>query len=456
MRTRAGDPNDVIADRSVCVLGLGYVGLTLAVAMADADFRVLGVETRGDVIDRLCRGESTIHEPGLADEMNSAVARGALQFAKCVPDGWTGTVFIITVGTPIDAARKSRIDIVERVTREVSARLKPNDLVIMRSTVKLGTTRSIVVPILDRAEVPYDLAFCPERTLEGNALEELRRLPQIVGAIDQRGAARAAAVFQSLTPTVVRVSDVETAEMIKLVDNAQRDVAFAYANEVARACDALGISAIEVIDAGKLGYPRTNLPRPGPVGGPCLEKDSYILAEGLRELGIEPEITMAARALNERQPREVVGHIANVMRRDGIPSTTIALLGIAFKGEPETDDVRGTMAIPILRELREHFPGAHYRGFDVAVKPDDIRSLGLSPCETVEDAMSGANLVVIANNHPFFAGISLSDLATRMSRPGLIYDFWNTFRAADLHLPDRIGFMALGSHGRGKPAGRRV
>ena len=449
MRNRAGGSVEETADRTVCVLGLGYVGLTLAVAMADAGFRVLGVEIRENILERLDRGEATIHEPGLAEKMNSAAARGDLRFAKCIPEGWKGTVFIITVGTPLDDARRSRSDMVERVSREVASRLKPNDLVIMRSTVKLGTTRNTVVPILEDARVPYHLAFCPERTLEGNALAELRRLPQIVGAIDAQAAARAALLFQSLTPTVVRVSDVETAEMIKLVDNAQRDVAFAYANEVARGCDAMGISAIEVIEAGKLGYPRTNLPKPGPVGGPCLEKDSYILAEGLREAGVEPEITMTARALNERQPREVVQYIAKVLRdkRWNAPRT-IAVLGVAFKGEPETDDLRGTMAVPILNELRACFPAALYRAFDATVKPDRIRELGLIPCATIDEAMFGADLVVIANNHPIFAAMPVADLAGRMSRPGLIYDFWNTFRAADLHLPEGVGFMALGSHGR--------
>jgi UDP-N-acetyl-D-mannosaminuronic acid dehydrogenase len=129
-------PATSTADRSVCVLGLGYVGLTLAVAMADAGFRVLGVEIREDIVERLSRGEATIHEPGLGVKMNSALTRGDLQLAKCIPTTWAGTVFIITVGTPLDDARRSRLDMVKRVAHEVALRLKPNDLVVMRSTLK--------------------------------------------------------------------------------------------------------------------------------------------------------------------------------------------------------------------------------------------------------------------------------------------------------------------------------
>lgn len=281
-------------------------------------------------------------------------------------------------------------------------------------------------------------------------MSELRQLPQIVGGRTLQATVRASQLFQFVTPTVVRVADMETAEMIKLIDNAQRDVAFAYANEVARACDAVGISAAEVIQAGKLGYPRTNLPMPGPVGGPCLEKDSHILAEGLRELGLEPEITVAARRINERQPSEVVCCLKQVI--SGIAgfskSPIIALLGIAFKGQPPTDDLRGTMAGPIFRELRRQFPCAEFLGFDAVVKSDEIQSFGLRPVSTLDEAFHQASLVLILNNHPVFSAMSLEKLADGMVRPGLIYDFWNCFMAAEVHLPKGVGYMALGSHGK--------
>jgi UDP-N-acetyl-D-mannosaminuronic acid dehydrogenase len=440
---------DNFPDRHVAIMGLGYVGLTLAVSMADIGFRVIGVEIRDEVLKMLRRGEAHFQEPGLRERLRRVIKSGHLVCQKRIPEQWNGRVFFITVGTPLDEKGRSRLDMVEGVSREVAGKMNDGALVIMRSTVKLGVTRKVVTPILDASGKKYDLAFCPERTLEGRALVELRQLPQIVGGLNIHSAVRAAQLFQFITPTVVRVSDIETAEMIKLVDNAQRDVAFGYANEVARACDALGVSAAEVIQAGKLGYPRTNLPMPGPVGGPCLEKDPHILAEGLRELGLEPEITMAARRVNENQPAEVVDHIGRTL--SGLPGLSatpvITLLGLAFKGQPSTDDLRGTMARPVLARLREVFPSAKFRGYDAVVSNNNILDLGLVPVDTLEDGFESSSLIMILNNHQTFISMQIHDLAASMARPGLIYDFWNCFRTADLRLPKGIVYMALGSHG---------
>lgn len=440
---------ETYADRNVCILGLGYVGLTLAAAMADVGFRVHGVEIRESVVEMLRDGRPHFHEPGLGDVLKRSIAAGRLTVTREIPADSGATVYIITVGTPLGADGRVRMEMISNVAEEVGRHLKDGDMVVMRSTVRLGTTRQVVLPILDRTGVSYDIAFCPERTLEGVALQELRRLPQIVGGARQQATIRASQMFQFLTPTTVRVSDLETAEMIKLVDNSQRDVLFAYANEVARVCDAIGVSAAEVISAGKLSYPRTNLPMPGPVGGPCLEKDPHILAEGLRPYGIEPEITLTARRLNERQPREVVQHLARVTAAlpDFPDRPVIALMGLAFKGRPATDDLRGTMAKPILAALREAFPNAEWRGYDSVVPAAEIEAFGLAPVPTIESAMTGANLVVIANNHLDFAAMPMATLAERLARPALVYDFWNNFVARDLMMPAGTTYMALGSHG---------
>jgi UDP-N-acetyl-D-mannosaminuronic acid dehydrogenase len=439
-------------DRQICILGLGYVGLTLAVTMADVGFKVTGVEIRDEVLDLLRNGQAHFYEPGLQERLRRVIRSGHLCFTNRIPNDWPGSVFIITVGTPLDAQGRSRLDMVQAVAAEVADRLNEDSLVIMRSTVKLSTTRKVVEPLLTSSGRAFDLAFCPERTLEGRALTELRHLPQIVGGMTSSAAVRASQLFQFITPTVVRVSSLETAEMIKLIDNAQRDVAFAYANEVARACDAIGVSAAEVIQAGKLGYPRTNLPMPGPVGGPCLEKDSHILAEGLRDLGVELEITMAARRTNENQPGEIVGHLRRYTAAlSGFSiRPVITLMGIAFKGQPATDDLRGTMAQPILACLRESYPTAEFRGFDAVVCAHDIRGFGLGPTTSLQQAFRGASLVLILNNHPVFGAMDIEELAKEMMAPGLIYDFWNCFKTVDLHLPAGISYMALGSHGQVK------
>ena len=438
-------------DRNICVMGLGYVGLTFAVVMADVGFSVHGVEIRDNVVRDLLEGKPHFHEPGLAGRLTRVIRSGRLSISRHISGGPDASVYVVTVGTPLGADGQVRVDMIISVVREIAAHLKDGDMVMMRSTVELGTTRNIVKPILDAAGRSYDLVFCPERTLEGQALRELRELPQIVGGQDRDSRIRAAQVFQFLTPTVVQVSSLETAELIKLVNNAQRDVHFGLSNEVARIADVIGVSAVEVIRAGKLGYPRTQLATPGPVGGPCLEKDSYILANGLKALAIEPEIIMAARRGNERQPGETIAGLRRFCcETAGIPSApVITLAGLAFKGRPETDDLRGTMAKPILAALRDAFPDARFRGFD-AVVPQDIihETFGLTPVATIADAFTGSHLVVIANNHPCFEAMPLSALADSMARPAVIFDFWNNFGAAGVELPSEVTYTGLGELGR--------
>lgn len=441
-------------DRSVAVLGCGYVGLTLAAVMADVGFKVLGLEIRDDVLKGLERGEPHFLEPGLKDLLQRLVKQGRLRFAKHLPDQCDATVFIITVGTPLDDDGRARVDMVANVAGEVAARLKPNDLVVMRSTVKLGATRNVVMPILNQRGLAYDLAFCPERTLEGQALVELRYLPQIVGSSTLTAGVRAAQLFQFVTPTTVRVSGLETAEMIKLVDNTQRDVFFAFSNEVARLCDETGVEAAEVIKAGKLGYPRTNLPMPGPVGGPCLSKDSYILAESFEASHVRPDIIIASRRTNERVLGEAVDRLKRLaIRLSGFPEApTISLLGLAFKGRPATDDLRGTTARPILDALLKAFPGGRFRGWDAVVGPDAVNAFGLESTSSLEGAMQGVHVAVIANNHPVFAAMNITALAGDMARPGIIYDFWNNFDGSDLSLPSGVFYASLGGGGSLKGA----
>jgi nucleotide sugar dehydrogenase len=232
--------------------------------------------------------------------------------------------------------------------------------------------------------------------------------------------------------------------MIKLIDNTQRDVSFAYANEVARACDAIGVSAIEVIKSGSLGYPRTNLPMPGPVGGPCLGKDPYILSEGLSEFGIKLEISEAARMINERQPSESVSFLKDLVE-DPSSNMVITLMGIAFKGQPETDDLRGTMAKPIFSELKKTFLNSTFRCYDAVVSKIDILNFGLEPVADVVDAFTNSDVVVILNNHKVFYDMDIESLSATMKSNAVIYDFWNCFIAKDLHLLNNVRYIALGS-----------
>jgi UDP-N-acetyl-D-mannosaminuronic acid dehydrogenase len=436
-------------NRDVAIVGLGYVGLTLGTVLAEAGYSVLGVEKRPEVVDLTNQGIPHFSEGGLPDALARVTTSGKLLASTHFDDGVTCGTYIITVGTPLSSDGVARIDMIESATREVAANMPDGALIVLRSTVKVGTTRDIVAPILEASGKRFDIAMCPERTLEGRALQELRELPQVVGADDPAAADRAAAVFRRLTSSIVLVSSPESAEIVKLVDNTYRDVQFAFANEVARLCDAFGVNAHEVISSGKLGYSRTNVPLPGLVGGPCLEKDPHILMQSARSRGIDLEITSASRLVNERQPAETVAFISNEIAKRSLPTPLrITMLGMAFKGVPATDDLRGSMSIKVLDALRKAHPDAEFKLFDPVITAEDlaISFPDVLTYNRIGDAVAGASVVVIANNHPALGTIYPRTITEFICPGGFVFDYWNHFS----HLPTAelgASYFAVGRSG---------
>lgn len=412
----------------VAIIGLGYVGLTLGVALARSGVQVYGIEKRAEVVDLTNQGKAHFSEIGLDAALASVVASGRF-FAS------TGTenippvqYYIITVGTPLKAGtHEPRLDMIEQASLQVAEHMKNDAAVILRSTVRIGTTRNVVKPVLDTVGKPYHLSMCPERTLEGDALRELAILPQIIGGISERASDMAASLFSRLTHTIIRVTDPETAEMIKLVDNTSRDVRFAFANEVARACDAIGINANDVIRFGKLGYSRTDVALPGLVGGPCLEKDPHILLSSVAPFDTVLEITQASRIVNERQPAETVGAVIAKLKERSEKPFRVVVGGIAFKGKPETDDLRGSMSLAVVEQLAAQDAVAEIHVFDPVVTRADLEALpyDLVVHDDFAKACTGADLVIIANNHPFFAKIDVEQISASLTDGGFIYDYWS-------------------------------
>lgn len=438
---------EIFPDQKICVIGMGYVGLTLAVAMADAGFSVAGVERRAEVVETLLQRRAHFWEPRLDQKLGRVMARNHLKIYATPPLDFDADVYIITVGTPLGPDGAARIDMAADAASEVAKTMKDGSLVILRSTVKLGTARETVAPILDRSGKSYQLAVCPERTLEGRALLELHELPQIIGADDRSTRRRCQMLFNRMTPTTVALSSLEAAELVKLVDNTYRDVSFGFANEIAKLCGKAGLSAAEIIRAGKLGYPRTNVPMPGPVGGPCLEKDPHILVESARRFGIEMPVTYAARLTNEIQPNQVaaMAHEAASSIEGFARYPRISLLGLAFKGTPATDDLRGSMAFPIYRALKELFPQSEFRGYDPVVPRYVTESaFGFSTASSLDDAFDGADIAFLLTNHIELQNLDLATSTRRMSSPALVYDLWNMHEVTPDTLPARVRFIALG------------
>lgn len=442
-------PVEPIDDTRICVVGTGYVGLTLAAVLGQAGLSVVGIDRDEQVARQLQAGKTHFHEAGLEPLVRELVADGRLQVDTDIRVAADCSTFIIAVGTPIDASGNVDLAALTQAGTAIADVMPPDALVILRSTVKVGVTTGLMRSILEASGKPFDLAFCPERTVEGKALEELRQLPQIVGGATPRAAERAATLFSRITDTVLPVSSVGVAEVIKLVDNTARDIGFAVANEVARFCDRLGIDAIEVIRQGAHDYPRTLLSMPGPVGGPCLSKDPYIFFRSTDDPDAMPRLAVTARDVNRSVPAHAADAMLAWLNGKGVPLSglRIGLLGMAFKGRPATDDIRGTTTLDVRDALQAALGDAAFVAWDPVVRPEAISALGIEAAQNVEEAFAGSTIVVIANNHPIWPSLDFPALAKHLRAPGVIYDLWNSFEGSPLQLPDAVGYIALGRHG---------
>ena len=431
----------------VCVVGLGRVGLTLAATLANVGFEVVGAEKNRDVVARLKEGIPPFYERGLDAALNRCLGRNLTVQDRVVEDGFDA--YVICVGTPLDkASGRAHLEPLVAATEEVAEALHPDALVIVRSTVPVGTTRGVVQPAIRRRQESFSLASCPERTVEGRALTELRQLPQVIGGIDAESVDRAVQLFSRVTATTVRVASPEAAEMTKLIDNSYRDLNFAFANEIALVAETLGLDGAEVIRSANLGYPRNNIPLPGLVGGTCLSKDPHILIESAAAAGASVRLAAVARSVNAALPDHLVERLRIWLGASGkrLEDAKILIAGVAFKGQPDNDDVRDSPALALVRALTSgngNGGGPRVYGHDFVVPESEMRACGIEPC-SLEDGFRGADAVVFANNHPAYGQLNIDHLASMMNRPGVIADAWHTFDPRDMAALDGVFYGGLG------------
>ena len=441
--------NSLKNDFDVVIIGLGYVGLTLAVSFANAGLKILGVEKRKEVVDLANSGTSHFYEPGLDELLSSQIETGALTVISNLIEvqDLKSEHFIITVGTPLDQDGNCNLDFMRSAVNEIAPFVSQYSTVILRSTVMVGTCREEVHQFFKKIGIECCVAMCPERTVEGAALEEISTVPQVIGAVDQRSFLSADNLFRKLTKMTIKLGSLEAAEILKLADNTYRDVTFAFGNEVAKICEAYSVTASEVISAGKINYKRTNIALPGLVGGPCLEKDPHIFAESARKKGVELNITKAARNTNENQPEETIKDIKLLISsRQKLPIKKVCMLGIAFKGHPATDDLRGSMAFPIFDAVKKNLDPNEINFFDPHVSKETLLEnfYGIKVMDNLMEAVCGADLCLIVNNHKMFKEMDINQVIESMNSNGMVYDYWNNF---DRHLLPNIAdnYYSLGS-----------
>jgi nucleotide sugar dehydrogenase len=424
--------------RHLVVIGLGYVGLTMAVVMADAGFLVTGVDVDQSRIETLNQGKSYIHELGLEELVKEQVGKN-FRVSAMMPDD--GDVFIISVGTPVvefpNKRKEPILDYLKQAAETIGSRLKRGNLVILRSTVPIGTCRELVLPILEKESglvcgVDFHLSFAPERTAEGKALKELRSLPQIIGGYNKESLEATAALFRDLTPTIVKVDSLEAAEMAKLINNTFRDYVFAYSNRLAQIASKFNLNVVSVIKAANEGYVRDPVPYPSPgVGGPCLTKDPYIFANVADRFDLSNEIFIQGRKINESMHHFVFDSVKESLEKLGkkVEGAKVLFCGLAFKGYPETGDIRNSSAIEVADIFKKN--GAIVCGYDPIAESSEILELGLEPV-SIPEAFKEKDVVLFLNNHKSFEKLNVFEMVRAMNETPIVYDGWAIFRDEEI------------------------
>jgi len=371
--------------KTVCVMGLGYIGLPTASVLASNGFQVLGVDVSERVVDTVSIREAYIEEPGLRTIVAAAIGSGSLR-ASLTPE--KADVFIIAVPTPLTKDKRADMSYVIDATERIVPHLTPGCLVILESTSPPGTCRDLLTPILERSgfKVGKDihLAHCPERVLPGRILTELIQNDRVVGGIDPVSAQRAKEIYATFVEGEIFLTDATTAEMVKIIENTFRDVNIAFANETAILCEQLGINFAEVARLANR-HPRVNIHRAGPgVGGHCISVDPWFLVE---KFPAHANIIRMARQRNDAMPHHVVQTLCEIL--GGVESPKIALLGVAFKGN--VDDIRESPALEIIRLLQEK--GVQVAAHDPYVKQSPVELQGLDAC------FAGTDCVVLVTDH---------------------------------------------------------
>jgi len=413
-----------VKDENICILGLGYVGLTLSLTLTNFGKKVVGIETNKEIIESLENDEPHFFEAGLKDSLIEAKNKSSFKISNDIKDAKDCSVFIISVGTPLDERGIASFASIDRCIKDIISVIPKSPLIIVRSTVKIGTTRNRVAKIFEEANLVCDIAMCPERTAEGKAMTEITLMPQIIGGLDSESSKRAQILFSEFNKNILVVSNPETAELIKLVDNSTRDLGFAVSNEIANICEVLNLDVYEVISNATEKYHRTNIPLPGLVGGPCLEKDPYILYQSLKDLDHKSNIFKEAREINEKMAKSFLPWIGKISQ-----NSSFGIAGLAFKGSPETSDLRGSLSIDVFNELQRITPDK-INLFDPVKKVTKTQDYSNHFSNgkwfgDFEELISETNVLIICNNHSFFKDLLNPNKIWEINPNIEVYDFWN-------------------------------
>jgi UDP-N-acetyl-D-mannosaminuronic acid dehydrogenase len=401
----------------VAVIGLGYIGLPTAVALATRGVEVIGVDTNPRTVEAVSRGELPFVEPDLAVGVSGAVSMGRLTATDETPEA---DAFIIAVPTPFNDDHTADVSYIERAVEQIAPRLRGGELVILESTSPPGTTLGIsrqlaelrpdlTLPHASEGTPDLFVAHCPERVLPGRVMIEMITNDRVVGGITRKCAEKAAAIYRVFSQGDILLTDASSAEMAKLTENAYRDVNIAFANELSLICESLHLDAWEVITMANR-HPRVNILNPGPgVGGHCIAVDPWFIvgaAPGLSKL------IRTAREINDHKPHHVAQQV--IAKASRFRDPTIACLGLAFKAN--IDDMRESPAVDIVEEIARSLPDVEILVSEPysAALPARLAALPNLRLVSAEKAVEASDIVALLVDHDQFRAMNKSWLAGKV------------------------------------------
>ena len=398
---------------SVAFVGLGYIGLPTAVVMANSGVDVTGVDVNEANVERINRGEVTIVEPGLEEELKQAIESGNFRATTSQVHADT---YIIAVPTPFTDNYDVDMRYIYSAAEAIAPQLKGYELVILESTSPPLTTKKMAKKILElRPDLVADgtenpegkpvvyFAHCPERILPGKAMEELRTNDRIIGGQTEEATKRATAVYATFCKAELLPTDDVTAEMAKLTENSFRDVNIAFANELSLIADNLDINVWELINLAN-HHPRVNILQPGPgVGGHCIAVDPWFIVSADPE---NSKLIHTARKVNDGKPKWVIDKVKEAISETN--ASKVAVLGLAFKAD--IDDLRESPALSITVDIAEELESIHFLVAEPNVKELPKRLKGFENAELMnyEEAIAGADVILLLVDHKEFKALDKS------------------------------------------------
>lgn len=415
-------------DYEIVIIGMGYVGLTYSLHLNTFGYSVLGIETSEKTKNLINNRILPFYEEGIEGRLNNFVKQGLLvvdnpeDFSK--KQSALPKIYIVTVGTPVNSNKINKSSL-NKVFDFLNVNMNDGDAVVLRSTVPIGFTRSYCQSL--QKKIKY--CFAPERTIEGKATFELATLPQIFGSNDKESKVFFKEFFSLVSAEVYEVSKSESAELIKLTSNVYRDVTFSFSNEISLISHKNDISSKEVIEACNYKYPRCNIYSSGPVAGPCLSKDAYILSESIDE-EFTSSMILSSRKLNEN-------YIIDILRKLISRVKSASILGLSFKGTPPTNDIRDSYALKLIDFLKSK--SIKVSSYDPLVFDEDFKSIKLNRDNTLEDAFLNKDLVIIQNNNEIFKRMNINKLSNLLNKNAIILDLWSLHKNIEINNSKYIG-----------------